>query len=150
MASTAPLDQIAGAGSPPLLGLRVRFQRGALDRALADGRRPDATPALALRAQQLASPREARVVAERLESVLHDLDRPPTGLTARVPLQRAEITAARPFVANLVDRLRDVGHPSATGVARARLLLIDGASPLYAPTDPGTLARLVSRAADAL
>jgi len=150
MASTALLHHRARAGTPPFVGLRVRFAQGALDRALADDARPARSPELALRARQLATPREARMVAERLRAILDDLDRPPHGLSARVPLQRAQIAAARPFLANLVDRLDDVEHPRAAGVARARLLVVDGDSPLYAPSHPGSLARLAWRAADAL
>ena len=151
MASTVLHDQLAGADAPPLLGLRVLLRRDALDRALADGVRPDDTPALALRARQLATRREAEHVAGRLEAILHELDLPPArALTSRAPLQRAQIIAARPFVANLVQRLRDVEHPNAAGIARARQLVVDGASPLYAPSPPGTLARLAWRAADAL
>ena len=41
-------------------------------------------------------------------------------------------------------------HPGAVGVARARLLVTDGTSPVYAPADPGALARLAWRATDAL
>jgi hypothetical protein len=151
MSSTALLDQLGGAGAPPLLGLRVLLRRDALDRTLADGARPGDTLALALRARQLATRREAEQVAERLEAILHELDRPPArALTARAPLQRAQIVAARPFVANLVQRLRDVEHPHAAGIARARQLIVDGASPLYSPSHPGALARLAWRAADAL
>ena len=151
MASTALHDQLRGPRASPLLGLRVLLRRDVLDRALADGARPDDTPALALRARQLATRREAEHVTERLEAILHELDHPPArALTSRAPLQRAQIIDARPFVANLAQRLRDVEHPHAVGVARVRQLVVDGSGPLYAPAPPGTLARLAWRAADAL
>ena len=151
MSSTALLDRRAGSGAPPLLGLRVLLRRDALDRALADGARRGDSPALALRARQLARRHEAEHVADRLEAILHELDRPPArALTSRAPLQRAQIVAARPFVANLAQRLRDVEHPRAAGVARARQLIVDGASPLSSPAPPGELAHLAWRAADAL
>ena len=67
----------------------------------------------------------------------------------RGTLDRA-LAAARPFIANLVERLDTIEHPRAAGVARTRLLLTDGSSPVYAPSDPGALARLAWRAADAL
>ena len=80
-----------------------------------------------------------------------DLDRPPAReLTARAPIQRAQVVAARPFLAHLADRLAEASHPGAVGVARARLLVTDGTSPVYAPADPGALARLAWRATDAL
>ena len=151
MASSTPhLRYPAPRAAEPLLGLRVRFHRGMLDRRLAAGYDADGTPELALRARQLADVREARDVAARLDAVLFELDHPPAGLTARVPLQRAQIADARPFVANLVHELHDVEHPRPEGVAQARLLLTDGDSPLYAPAHPGTLAARAWRAAHAL
>ena len=85
-----------------------------------------------------------------MRSILHELDRPTPGFSARIPIQRAQVAAARPFIANLVERLDTIEHPRAAGVARTRLLLTDGSSPVYAPSDPGALARLAWRAADAL
>jgi hypothetical protein len=150
MASTALLDRLPQDRSPLLLGVRVRLRRLALDRALAGGERAEASPLLALRAAQLTSPKEVRIVTERLESILRDADHPQPGFSARVPIQREQVIAARPFVANLVERLRAVEHPCAPGVARARLLLTDGSSPFYAPCEPGALAHLAWRATDAL
>ena len=153
MASTATLDSRPAApriGGPPLLGLLVRLRHDALDRALADGADPLRSPALALRARQLEAPREVKRVSTRLRSVLHELDHPTPGFTARIPVQRAQVAAARPFIANLLDHLDGLEHPRAAGVARARLVVVDGSSPVYAPSDPGALARLAWRAADAL
>jgi hypothetical protein len=150
MSSTALIHDLPDGRVPPFLGLRVRLQRSALDRALADGGRPEASPLLALRARQLERPTEARLVARRIDSVLHDLDHPHPGVSARIPVQRAQVIGARPFVANLAERLSEVEHPRAAGVARARLLVTDGGSPFYAPCEPGELAHLAWRAADAL
>ena len=63
MASTALPHHFPGAAEPAFLALRVRLRRGALDRALADGAPSDGHPDLALRARQLATPAEARLVA---------------------------------------------------------------------------------------
>jgi len=153
MASTATLDRHAPtprAAARPLLGLRVRLHRGTLDRALADGTPTLSTPALALRASQLETPHEVRVVGARLRSILHELDHPTPGFSSRVPIQRAQVAAARPFIANLLDRLDTTEYPRAAGIARTRMLLTDGSSPVYAPADPGALAQLAWRAADAL
>jgi len=49
MASTALLDRLPQDRTPLLLGMRVRLRRLALDRALADGERAEASPLLALR-----------------------------------------------------------------------------------------------------
>ena len=151
MASSTPhLPSPAPGAAEPLLGLRVRFQRSTLDRRLAAGSDADGTPELELRARQLADVREARDIAARLDAILFELDHPPVGLTARVPLQRDQVAAARPFLANLVQELREVERPRPEGVAQARLLLTDGDSPLYAPAHPGTLAARAWRAAHAL
>jgi hypothetical protein len=150
MASTALLDHFPQARTPLLLGLRVRLHRLALDRALADGERPEASPLLARRAAQLTRPNQVALVADRIDAILRDADHPHPGFSARVPVRRAQVVAARPFVANLADRLREVEHPSAAGVARARMLVTDGASPFYAPCHPGSLARLAWRATEAL
>jgi hypothetical protein len=150
MASTALLDRLPHDRAPRLVGLRVRLRRAALDRALADGERPDGSALLARRARQLTRPDEVRIVAERLESILHDAGHPRPEFSARAPVERAQVAAARPFVTNLAERLREADDPGAAGVARARLLVTDGSSPIYAPADPGALARLAWRAADAL
>jgi hypothetical protein len=150
MASTALLDHLPGDPVPLLLGLRVRLRRLALDQALADGERPEASPLHALRAAQLTRPAQVALVADRIDAILRDADHPHPGFSARVPIQREQVVAARPFVANLAERLREVEHPGAAGVARARMLVTDGASPFYAPCDPGSLARLAWRATDAL
>jgi hypothetical protein len=82
--------------------------------------------------------------------VLRDVAAPSRGLTAQAPLQRDAILAARPFLRNVRQRLRETATPWAAGVARVELLLSDGAGPLYAPSYPGTLASRAYRAADAL
>ena len=150
MASTATFDHDSATRTTVAPALLVRLRRGTLDRALADGYDPFSSPALAVRAQQLEAPHEITLVAARMRSILHELDHPTPGFSARIPIQRAQVAAARPFIANLVERLATIEHPRAAGVARTRLLLTDGSSPVYAPFDPGALARLAWRAADAL
>jgi hypothetical protein len=139
------------ASRPPLtLRLHVRLHRLALTRRLAEGADPLASHELALRARQLTAPRELRSCATGLERVLRDAAAPSRGLTAQAPLQREAILAARPFLLNLRRRLRETENPHPAGVARTVLLLMDGCGPLYAPSDPGTLASRAYRAADTL
>jgi hypothetical protein len=134
----------------PLRALLVRLNQASLDRRLAEGAGTTESPAVALRARQLSDPRTARMAAERLEAILREIDRPRSGVSARAPLQRAQIIAARPFVAGLVDRLRETDDPRPAGVAQAMVLLTDGAGAIYAPAHPGTLAAQAWRAAHAL
>jgi hypothetical protein len=82
--------------------------------------------------------------------VLGEAGAPSRGLSAKAPLQRAAILAARPFLLSLLDTLREVEHPRPAGVARVELLLTDGTGPIYAPSHQGTLARLAFRAREAL
>ena len=136
MSSLAPLHD----GTSWRLRASVRLQRFALDRRLADRSDPARSPELDLRARQLTGDHERLTLAERLESVLREAEHVELELTARVLLQRDAILAARPQLRALIDDLRAIEDPAPVGVARASLLVSDGASPLYAPAAPGTLA----------
>ena len=132
------------------LRLRVRLHRLELTERLAECADPFSSPELALRARQLSSPREVRGCVNGLERVLREAAAPSFAFTAQAPLQRREILAARPFLMNLRDRLRETENPRPTGVAQTVLLLMDGCGPLYVPSHPGTLASRAYRAAGAL
>jgi hypothetical protein len=157
MATTALIDTPATppwAGLPshisPLLRLQVRLHSFGLVRALAAGTDPSASPELALRAKQITSPRELRICVKGLERVLREAAVPSRGLTAQAPIQREAILAARPFLVNLIDGLRETASPRPAGVARALLLLTEGWGPIYAASWPGTLASRAYSAAAAL
>jgi hypothetical protein len=158
MATTALLHrsarppQVVAPSRPSLLvRLRVCVGRIELDRHLAAGADPSATPELAHRARQLTGRRERQVCIAGIERALRQATTPPgAGLTARAPVQRDAILAARPFLEHLLDRLRETDAPRPQGVARAGLLLVDGCGPLYAPAPRGALAAAAYRAADAL
>jgi hypothetical protein len=134
----------------PLLRLRVALQRPELVRALAAGADPSASPELALCARRLTRARELRICVAGVERILRLATTPPRGLTVEAPVQRDAIVAARPFLLNLLERLRDAEHPRPAGVARTLLLLTDGCGPVYSPSPRGTLAAAAYRAADAL
>ena len=125
----------------------VRLQRFGLDRRLAARSGPNRSPELELRARQLTRDRERLALADRLESVLREAERTDFGMTARVLVQRGAIRAARPQLTALIDDLRAIQDPAPAGVARASLLVTDGASPLYAPSAPGTVAEEATLAA---
>jgi hypothetical protein len=157
MASTALIDSSARppfAGLPahasPLLRLAVRLHGFRLVRALAAGADPSASPELALRARQITAPRELRICVNGLERILREATAPSRGLTAQAPVQRDAVIAARPFLAYLLERLREVEAPRPAGVARTRLLLEEGAGPIYSPSPRGTLAAAAYRAAEGL
>ena len=145
-----PAEALASHPSLALL-LRVRLHRLVLTRRLAEGEDPSTSQELALRARQLTGPSEIRCCVTGIERALREAASPSRGLTAQAPLQREEILAARPYLLNLSQRLRDTEHhPRPAGIARTLLLLTDGCGPLYAPSHPGTLASRAFRAAEAL
>jgi hypothetical protein len=157
MASTALIDRSARPPFAellehvsPLLRLEVRLHSFRLVRALAAGADPSASPELALRARQITDPRELRICVKGLERILREAATPSRGLTAQAPVQREAILAARPFLLNLLERLREAEAPRPAGVARTLLLLAEGYGPVYSPAPRGTLAAAAYRAAEGL
>ena len=135
---------------PSLLRARVWLTRQSLDHRLAHGESTLASPELARRGEQLASIRsgtrspKASVVSSRTPS---DRRR---ALSAAAPVQRRPILDARARLEQLAADL-DAHEPlKLAGIARVRLLLTDGASPLYAPLPQGALDEAVAHAHAAL
>ena len=72
-------------------------------------------------------------------------------MSAAAPLRRAQILDAAAELQILATLLREVDNASPAGVARARLLLIEGTGPLYTDTgDPDAIRRAARADADAL
>src|SRR6476469_8149899 len=117
--------------------LRVLLHRSRLDVRLAEGETPSDDGVFALRAAQLCTPRARRRLASGLERALADNGR--RGFSAAVPVDRRAVTAARPYLAQLIEVLRSSKEIAPQGVARARRLLTEGSSPLYAPCEPSDL-----------
>lgn len=129
---------------PARLGLRlaVWWRSVALDRALAEGRRPADDPRLELRVQQLAGARMRWILASGIRDVVARGERVPappalTSLTILPPSvvlrsPPAPLSAARAALLDLADALTDPGCTSIQGVARVSWMLCDRAdSPLY-------------------
>ena len=113
--------------------LAARWRTRRLDRALAGGTPPEASAALALRAERLTEPEQRRSIAQALRRILRearDGRRPALG---RVMPSTARVTAARDQLSLLADTLDEPGPVAAGGVAQAWLLLTDGTGPLYNP-----------------
>ncbi|HUA04705.1 MAG TPA: hypothetical protein VMB27_12430 [Solirubrobacteraceae bacterium] len=127
----------------------ARLRANRLDNELARGAAPTRV-ALALRAQDLGE----RRIRERLgRSVLRILDDARTGRprsTVRLSIQRSEVLAAARELDRIAETLLTPGPVAASGVAQVRLLLINGAGPLYTRDGPAGLRPAAARALDAL
>ena len=122
---------------PPgrLASLRATLHGGALDRDLACGIAPWRSPAHAARALQLTGARSRQAYATGLERVLAETERPPraTRMSAVVTPDPAAVILCAPLLWTIIDMLRGPDPVSAEGMARLRMLLCDGAGPLYSP-----------------
>jgi hypothetical protein len=138
--------------------VRARFERARLDRDLAEGCSPERSPLHALRARQLAGPVVRSEVAESLRQVVEDAMRPSAVLTpvrlrrsvVLVSLRQEEVQAWREGLLGLANGLERSAGVSPCGVARVKLLLADGAGPLYNPDPPHGLGETIWWIADGL
>ena len=129
--------------------ITARLRANRLDAELARGAAPTRA-ALALRAQELGERRTRELLGRSVRRVLDDarLDHPRS--MARVPTQRSEVRAAAWELDRIAETLLNPGPVAASGVAQVRLLLIDGAGPLYSRDGPAGLRAAAARALDAL
>jgi hypothetical protein len=132
------------------LTLVARWQAGQLDRRLAAGASPSANALLAIHAERITGRRSRSRVAAGLARALRDAQAARPGFSAAVRPHRGEVVAARVVLETLERRLRAAEPVSPRGVALLRLLLTDGASPLYRPGESGTLGSDLRAAAAAL
>jgi hypothetical protein len=129
--------------------ITARLCANPLDTELARGAAPTRA-ALALRAQDLGERRTRERLGRSVRRILDDArtDRPRS--IARVPIQRSEVLAAAWELDRIAETLLTPGPVAASGVAQVRLLLINGAGPLYSRHAPGGLRAAATRALDAL
>jgi hypothetical protein len=142
--------RIDGAG--PLLRLRVYLTRGTLDRRIAHGLELDATPAAALRAQQLAAAPTRGALATDLRGVVRYAERVEsrTPRLSAVMLEPARVRAGRGAILRLAERLEQQAPVSPQGVALTHVLLTDAASPLFDRDSERTVTEASCIAEDAL
>jgi hypothetical protein len=139
------------AAAPLLLRLRVYLTRGSLDRQIARGVALARTPALTLRAHQLAAESVRRSLAADLRHAVSYAERVEsrTPLSA-VMLEPARVRAGRGAILRLAERLEQDAPVSPQGVALARVLLTDAASPLFDRDSERTVTEASCIADDAL
>ena len=130
------------------LAARLHVQK--LDRQLAAGAAPDGSPSLALRAQALLGPALRVRLALQLRRVLREAQRPQRMSPAAVPVCRPAVLEAADDLELLAERLLDPSPVGVEGMARTRLLLTDGAGPLYWRTRRDALVRAARRALEGL
>ena len=118
-------------------GLKDRLQAwlcaSRLDTDLARGVPPESGMDLAVHAQRLARPATCRQLAKSIRRIAAEA-RPESRTSPIVPLCCEQVRDARGELEALADRLTAAGPVSAQGVAQVRLLLTDGAGPLYRHT----------------
>jgi hypothetical protein len=125
-------------GPGPALGhrLRTRWSQDRLDRELASGADPAASPELTLRAAQLQSPAVRSRLANAIVEMLGRAHEPNLGrFTVTGEQQHAEIREYADNLRALVARLRDDRPIDIQGAAMTARLVNDRSSPLYRPGD---------------
>lgn len=124
-----------GLGAPGLR-LRVLLHRYGIDRELAEGGKADGAPELRLRSRQITGGAERRRLASCLWKLVTEAEpvsrRSP--LSPVVPIQRDAVLLWRDSIIAIASRLERPMPVGAAGMARLRLLLTDGAGPLFDPT----------------
>jgi len=118
----------------------ARLRAGSLDPQLAAGIPPETGTLLALRAYTIVQPATRSRFARSLQHLVRHAAAPrsdrPVALS--LPLCRNVRNAAN-LLNLLIDRLRSPCPVSAQGMAMVKILLTDGAGPLYYPTQDDEL-----------
>jgi hypothetical protein len=114
-----------------LARLTARWHHRRLDHALAGGVPPEASTALALRAQDLTEFERRQSIAGALRQVLREAREGAPIAPGRIRPDRRRVAAAREELSELADTLAEPGPVAASGVAQAWILLTDGTGPLY-------------------
>ena len=130
--------------------LLARIRAFRLDAALAAGASPDATIALALRAQLLVRMPVRRDLARTARRILAAAVREAAGDRLPVPVCQDRVRDCAEELEDLIRHLLAAGPVSARGVAQARALLADGASPIYHRASGDNLRARVLAATEAL
>ena len=136
--------------SAPGTGSWSRLRAFRLDSDLAAGASPEASFALALRAQMLVRTRRRRDLAASADRVLATAMQPSFPSRPRIPVCRDRVRDCSEEFEELIRRLRTPGPVPAQGMAKVGVLLTDAGGPLYHRASAGDLRAQVRDAADAL
>jgi hypothetical protein len=134
----------AGWVAPPRVRARDRLSARLfawrLDEALAAGACPDASVPLSLRAGRLIGLSTRRRLSREIDRVIRDARRPVSPHDREFARWQLTIAPSTSLLHRLRSWLAGWEPVEAGGVAWVRLLLRDGAGPLYDSPDPETLA----------
>jgi hypothetical protein len=130
--------------------VRARMGARQLDRELARGASPDSSAVLSVRAHDLIGVRTRSVLAQSIRRLVQDTTRPLRPLHFSVLICRSKIWRCRHTLEELADRLLSAEPLDARGLAQLRLLLSDGAGPLYGRPGEDDLAPALERVIAAL
>jgi hypothetical protein len=133
----------------PFERILVRVHAHRLDSDLARGISPDATAALALRAQMLVSTQVRSDLARSAQRIMAAAQGPAGGRLP-VPVCRDRVRHSLGEFADLVCGLLAAGPVPARGVAKASILLGDARGPLYHRASADDLPATLREAAQAL
>jgi hypothetical protein len=123
-----------------LLLALVRLRAGGLDRRLAAGEPASASALLRERARQLLERRQRARLAAGWRRVLEDArsaSRP--RFSSAIPVRRDAVLIAEPAILALEARLREDATVDPIAIARMRVMLTDGSSPVYRSLEPDEL-----------
>jgi hypothetical protein len=126
--------------------LMARWHPRQLDRALAGGVPPEASTALALRAQELTELERRQSIAGAIRQVIREAREGAPIAPGRIRPDRRRVAAASEELGALAETLAEPGPVAATGVAQAWILLTDGTGPLYNPYSRTSLCAGAARA----
>jgi hypothetical protein len=135
----------------PFLRLRVLVHRGRLDRLIAEGRDPATDPQLSIRAAQLGRPALRASLARSLLNAVRTVDNSAISRfpSPHVPVAAASVRACSTELHDLARALTDV-TARVRGVAITRVLITDGAGPLYVGGPANRLRNVIVAARSAL
>jgi hypothetical protein len=112
--------------------LTARARADKYDRLLSVGVTPKPGSALAAHRARLTSAAERHAIARSFRQAVRDAnDHTPRTPSSRVPLNVPNITAAQELIDRVTQQLHSPRPIGALGMARLRLVLSDGAGPLY-------------------
>ena len=130
--------------------LRAAAHRRALDRQIAQGARVDLDPARSLRVRQLTSIAERRATAACLANILDAAEERERALASPLIVDHLGVIGARADILSLIDLLRGPSQLNARGLAMARLLADDPASPLLGLRPGRTVADAMAETMESL